>query len=212
MGHHGVRVAVASSVFALVAGCSSSSGWEWKPGDDGVAPDVHYYYEYPGPDEFVLGESAAVVRFTALRRNQLVPESEGALAWVYTPAEVEIVEPGDTGLVVGSRLELAVPGGSAPGVSHAGLWVFDKAEIDRGSTYVVSWSEYDYPGFEPGLVLDHLYEVRDGGDTLVRLQDEPGGEPTRVALDVKELLAEAPETDLLESIALGTGATSSRAG
>jgi|GEM_PF-3857825 len=211
MGHHGVRVAVATSLFALVAGCSSS-GWEWKPGDDGVAPDVHHYYEYPGPDEFVLGERAAVVRFTALRRNQLVPESEGALAWVYTPAEVEIVEPGDTGLAVGSRLELAVPGGSAQGLSHAGLWVFDKAEIDRGSTYVVSWSEYDYPGFELGLVLDYLYEVRDDGKTLVRLQDEPGGESTRVALDVAGLLAEATETDLLESIAPGTGATSSRAG
>lgn len=188
---------------ALLAGCSSGSGWEWEPGDDGVVPDVHYYFDYPGPDELVLGEQAAIVRFTALRRNQLVPESEGALAWVYTPAEVEIVAPGDTGLAAGSRIELAIPGGSVDGVSYAGLWDFDKSEIDRDSTYVVSWSEYDYPGFALDLGLDYLYEVRDAGETLVRLQGEPGSEPTGVELDVTELVAEddsPPVIGLLESI------------
>ena len=169
------------------------------------APGTQPHFIYPEPGEFVIDPDAAVVRFTGMRPDVLVDASPGWLEWVYTPAVIEVLEPGTSGLDAGKTLELAIPGGVAEGVEYSGVWVFDKAEIDPDSRYLVSWSAQEFPGFELEWVLDYLYEVRDGGRTLVRLQDPPGVGWTGDTFDVDALLSAGEGPAVLGALATGRG-------
>ena len=183
-GRRGALSLALGAVLLALLGCAvpepgtEPAEWESTPADA----------VYPEPGEFVIGPDAAVVRFTALRPDVLVRASPEAPEWVYTPAEIEVLVPGSSGLDWNESFSLAIPGGVADGVEHAGTWVFDKAQIDPDSTYLVSWSELEHPGFELGHVLDYLYEVRDEGRTLVRLQDPPGVGWTEETFEVESLL------------------------
>jgi hypothetical protein len=165
----------ALSASLVLAGCAGASDdWAWQPSEDETpAPEAHYYYDYAEADEFMLGETTAVVRFTDLENNVLVPGTESSEPWTYTPGRVEIVEPGDSGLNVGDTVALAIPGGTAEGITTASLWTFDKAEIDAQSRYVISWTQYDYPLFELSHVLEFLYEYHEEDGELHRLQANP---------------------------------------
>lgn len=199
-----VLLAAATAALAL-AGCTGPepSAEPTTPSDNDGPPDTQPYFVYPEPGEFVINPDAAVVRFTGLRPDVLVHASPGWQEWVYTPAVIEVLEPGTSGLAAGETLELAIPGGVAEGVEHAGIWVFDKAEIDPDSRYLVSWSVQEYPGFVLERVLDFLYEVRDDGRTLVRLQEPPGVGWLGDAFDVDALLSAGEGPTVLGTLATG---------
>ena len=205
----GVLLLAAAAVTATLtlAGCvgPEPSTGPTPGGQDARAPGDQPYYVYPEPGEFVINPDAAVVRFTGLRPDVLVHASPGWLEWVYTPAVIEVLEPGTSGLDAGETFELAIPGGVAEGVEYSGTWVFDKAEIDPDSRYLVSWSAQDYPGFELERVLNFLYEVRDDGRTLVRLQDPPGVGWTGETFDVDALLSAGEGPAVLGALATGRG-------
>lgn len=174
MSRNAKAVVVGAVVFMSTACSGSADSWEWKPEDELPPPEgVSFYFDYPEASEFALGTHTAVVTIQGLKKNVLVPESPGAEAWVYTPMKVYIVDPGDTGLKKGQTVAIAIPGGSVGSFTSPSVWVFDKAELDRDSTYVISYTDYEYPGFDLDFVLQYVYEVAPNGGGLVRLQDSP---------------------------------------
>ena len=203
----GALLLAAATASLALAGCAGPepSAEPTTPSDNDGPPGTQPYYVYPEPGELVIDADAAVVRFTALRPDVLVHSSPGWAEWVYTPAVIEVLEPGASGLAAGETLELAIPGGVAEGVEYAGVWVYDKAEIDPDSSYLVSWSGYAYQGFELEQVLEYLYEVRDDGHTLVRLQDPPGVGWLGEAFDVDALLSDGEGPAVLGTLATGRG-------
>jgi len=174
--------AVALGMTLALAGCSSGENtWEWSSAEDSGSPAaVDYYFDYPTDSEFRLGDISALVQVESLKHNVGVPASEGAQAWAYTPAIVRIVEPGNSGLKVGAVLTIAIPGGTADGLASSSVWRFEKAALDSKSTYLASWTPYDYPKFELPYVLQYIYEK--SGDTFTRLQTAPSVSPDTEAL------------------------------
>ncbi|WP_062307906.1 hypothetical protein [Demequina subtropica] len=166
-----------------LAGCAGGAeAWEWQPGEDAsAAPEAHYYYDYAQDNEFTVGPVTAVVTFEALSHNVLVDGTDASEPWTYTPAEVKIVGPGNSGLETGDLLSVAIPGGTAEGVTAPSLWKFDKAEIDPESRYLLSWTPYEYPNFTLESVVEFLYEYDAATGELERLQANPeeplGGAP-----------------------------------
>jgi len=185
------------STTIVLGGCSSTDeAWEWTSAEDAVSNrNVEYYYDYPADDEVALGAVTALVRIVALEHNVAVPASEGAEPWVYTPATVQIIEPGNSGLKVGEELTLAIPGGNADGISSPSLWVFDKAELDSRANYVFSWAHYQYPGFKLSDVLQYVYEETSSG--FVRLQSEPDavGKSAHPSFEAADVAAEMAASD-----------------
>lgn len=188
----------------------SRAGWDWNPEED-AQPEgfagASYYFEYPDPADVVVGEGAALVRVRGLAHNVLVPRSDGAEPWVYTPMTVEVVDPAASGLAPGAQIEVAVPGGSAQGLYSPYLWDFDKAELDPDSLYLMTWEPYEYPGFE-GVVVGMIHEVDVDHGTVERLQ-RPTGEPVdaQPVYDVYDVLdvLESSDAVLAEALAAAVG-------
>lgn len=170
-------------VILTLAGCSapntaSANHWEWQPTEDeATAPPAHYYYDYASAEELVLGQITAVVKVRELSHNVLVEATDESEEWTYTPAQFEILESGNSGLGVGEIIEVAIPGGTAEGVTPPSLWSFNKREIDSSSQYLVSWTRYDYPNFALDQVLQFIYEHRENSPDLIRLQTNPEAAP-----------------------------------
>lgn len=204
-------VAGALLVGLSLSSCSSSApAWEWDPSEDETAPpEAHYFYDYPTSDEFVVGDLTAVVKIVDLSHNVLVDGTESSEEWTYTPAEFEVVEPGNSGLSVGERVVVAIPGGTAGGVTPPSLWKFNKAELDPVSLYVLSWTPYDYPNFELESVVQFVYEYDESTSQLRLLQANPeepaAGEPDTFGAEQEPMAlsgenAPAEAIDAVESL------------